>query len=134
MEKFAPLEGIHPAAMLWTQSTGILISNFGFKPICSGGAFWMYCDSSDKMLLCTHVDDFLLASSSKDIVPRFEQYYSKHHKCKFGAAGEFFGLHIVRDRDSRRIYLSQSALIDRLLEQEFAGIMCCEGLTGNYLL
>ena len=129
----APLEGTRPAAMRWTQSSSIPISNFGFKPIGSGGAFWMYCESSDKMLLCTHVDDFLLASSSEDIALRFEQYYSKHHKCKFGAAGEFVGLHIVRDRDSRRIYLSQSALIDRLLEQEFAGIMRREGLTGNDL-
>ena len=73
MDLCAPLEGTCPAAMQRTQSSGIPISNFGFTPIGSWGVFWMYCEFSDKMLLCTHVDDFLLASSSEDIALHFEQ-------------------------------------------------------------
>jgi hypothetical protein len=38
----APLEGNRPAAMRWTQSSSIPIRSFGFVPIDSGGAFWMY--------------------------------------------------------------------------------------------
>ena len=48
-------------------------------------------------------------------------------------AREYVGLHIIRDRQARRIYLSQAMLIDRLLEKEFSGIMTREGLTGNDL-
>ena len=70
----APLEGTYPAAMQWTQSSGIPISNFGFTPNGSGGVFWMYCESPDKMLLCSHVDDFLLAVSSEGIAHHFEKY------------------------------------------------------------
>ena len=123
MKLCAPLEGTCPVAMQWTQSSGIPISNFGFSPIGSGGAFGMYCEPPDKMLLYSDVDDFLLAASSEGIAHHFEKYCSKHHKCHFGLAEEFVGIHIVLDC-CHSIYLSQSALIDRLLGQEFAGIIC----------
>ena len=84
------------------------------------------------MLLYSDVDDFLLAASSEGIAHHFEKYCSKHHKCHFGLAEEFVGFYIVLDC-GHSIYLSQSALIDRLLEQEFAGITCSEGVSGNTL-
>ena len=119
-----PLEGTRPAAMRWTQSSGIPIQSFGFVPIGSGGAFWMYHHPPDDMLLCTHVDDFLLAASSLSLARRFHTHYSLHHDCKFFIAGTFVGIDIIRDRDARKMYLSQATLIDRLFEQEFGGIMC----------
>ena len=42
-------------------------------------------------------------------------------------------MYIIRDRDARKIYLTQALLINHLLETEFAGIMQREGLTGNDL-
>ena len=129
----APLEGTRPAAMRWTQSSSIPIQSFGFVPIGSGGAFWMYHHTPDDMLLCTHVDDFLLAASSLCLARRFHAHYSLHHDCKFFIAGTFVGIDIIRDRDARKMYLSQATLIDRLLEQEFEGIMCREQLTSNDL-
>ncbi len=60
----APLGGTRPAAMRWTQSSSIPIRSFGFVPVGSGGAFWMYNHPPDVLLLCAHVDDFLLAASS----------------------------------------------------------------------
>jgi hypothetical protein len=129
----APLEGTRPAAMRWTQTSGIPIQSFGFVPIGSGGAFWMYNRPPDVMLLCTHVDDFLLAASTLALAERFHAHYRLHHLCKFGLAATFVGIDIIRDRSARRIYLSQATLIDRLLEQEFAGIMRRENLTGNDL-
>ena len=129
----APLEGTRPAAMRWTQSSSIPIRSFGFVPIGSGGAFWMYHNPPDEMFLCTHVDDFLLAATSLSLAKRFHAHYSLHHDCKFFIAGTFVGMDIIRDRDARRMYLSQAALIDRLLEQEFEGIMSRENLTGNDL-
>ena len=60
----APLEGTRPAAMRWTQSSSIPIRSFGFVPIGSGGAFWMYYHPPDEMYLCTHVDDFLLSATT----------------------------------------------------------------------
>jgi hypothetical protein len=64
---------------------------------------------------------------------RFCDHYRGHHKCKFGIAATFVGIDITRDRSTHRIYLSHTTLVDRLLEQEFAGIMRREKLTGNDL-
>ncbi len=47
--------------------------------------------------------------------------------------GSFVGIDILWGRDACKMYLSQAALIDRLLEQEFAGIMHSDNLTSNYL-
>ncbi len=87
----------------------------------------------DILLLCTHVDDFLLAASSRVLAVRFYDHYRGHHKCEFGIAATFVGIDISRDRSTPRIYLSQTSLVDRLLEQEFAGIIRREKLTGNDL-
>ena len=131
----APLEGTRPAAMRWYQSSAQPITGFGFSPIGSGGALWLYQnkETDDQMLLGTHVDDFLLAASSLILAQSFALYFGKRFKCKMSVAHEFVGLHIIRDRLARRIYLSQALLLDRLLEKEFMGIMSREGLTGNDL-
>ena len=129
----APLEGTSPAAMRWTQSSSIPIRSFGFVPIGSGGAFWMYYHPPDEMYLCTHVDDFLLSATTTPLARRFYAHYALSFDCKFFLASTFVGLEILRDRDARKIYLSQTALIDRLLEQEFEGIMRRENLTRDDL-
>jgi hypothetical protein len=129
----APLEGTRPAAMRWTQSSSIPIQSLGFVPIGSGSAFWMYHHPPDDMLLCTHVDDFLLAATSVSLALRFYTHYSLHHDCKFFIAVTFVGIDIIRDRYARKHYLSQATLIDRLLEQEFEGIMRRENLDLRFL-
>jgi hypothetical protein len=88
----APLQGIGPAAMCWMQSSSIPIQNFGFVPIGSGGAFWMYNHPPDEMLLCTHVNDFLLSATSLSLARRFYAHYSLCHDGKFFTAGTFVGL------------------------------------------
>jgi len=129
----APLEGTRPAAMRWTQSSSIPIRRLGFVPIGSGGAFWMYYHPPDEMYLCTHVDDFLLSATTTPLAQRFHAHYALSYACKFFLARTFVGLDILRDRDARKMFLSQTALIDRLLEQEFEGIMRRENLTRNDL-
>ena len=93
----APLQETCPVIMLWAQSSVIPISIFGLKPICSGSALWIYCDSPDKLLVYTHVNNFLLATSSDGITPHFQRYYSMYRKCKYGLAGGFVGVRIVLD-------------------------------------
>jgi hypothetical protein len=86
----APLEGTRPAAMRWTQSSSIPIQRFGFVPTGSGGAFWMYNNPPDEMPLCTHVDDFILSSTSLSLARQFYAHYSLSHDDKFFNAGAFF--------------------------------------------
>ncbi len=47
--------------------------------------------------------------------------------------GTFVRIDIPRDRDASKMCLSQAALIDRLLEQEFLGILRRENLTSSLL-
>jgi hypothetical protein len=129
----APLEGTRPAAIRWTQSSNIPIKSFEFAPIGSGVSFWMYSKPSDEMLLCPHVDEFLLSTTTLALTLCSYDHYSRHCACKFFVAGTFDGLDIVRDCDASKMYLSQAALIDILLEQEFSGIMSSEHLTSHDL-
>ncbi len=52
---------------------------------------------------------------------------------KFFLASTIVGIDIVRNRDARTMYLSLTALIDRLHEPESDGITHRENLTRNYL-
>ena len=54
----AQLEGTRPAAMRWYQSSAQPITGFGFSPIGSGDALWLYQnkETDDQMLLGTHCD------------------------------------------------------------------------------
>jgi hypothetical protein len=79
----APLESTCTAAMCWTQSSSIPVQSFGFVSIGSGGAFWMHHHPLDDMLLCTYVNDFLLAASSLCLAQRSHHHYSLHYDCNF---------------------------------------------------
>ncbi len=80
---YAPLEGTRPAAMRWTQSSSIPILSFGFVPVGSGDAFRMYNHPPDEMLLCPHVNVFLLSATSLSLARRFYAHYSLARDCKF---------------------------------------------------
>ena len=129
----APLESSCLAAMCWTESSSIPIQSCGFVPIRSGSVFWMYHPLLEKMLLCTHVDDFPLAAFSLCLAQRFHAHYSLHCDCKFFITRTCVGIDIILDLDASKMYLSQATLINCLLEQELGGIMCHEHLTSTDL-
>jgi hypothetical protein len=58
----------------------------------------MYNHPPDEMLLCTHVDDFLLSATTLSLARRFYSHYSLSHDCKFVIARNFVGVDILRDR------------------------------------
>ena len=83
------------------------------------------------MTMNTHVDDFLVSVKPASFFFEFCKYYSQFFASTYGVASEFVGLHIVRDRARRRIYIDQTLLIERILDQHYDGIMEREGLKGD---
>ena len=93
----------------------------------------MYHHPPDDLLLCTHVDDFLLTATSASLALHFHTHYSLHHDCTFFIAGTSVSIDSIWDCDASTLFLSWVTLIDRLLEQEFEGIMRRENLASNDL-
>ncbi len=91
----------------------------------------MYHHPLDDMLLCTYVNDFLLAASSLYLAQRSHHHFSLQYDCKFFTARTCVGIDIILDLDASKMYLSQATLNNRLLEQKLGGIMCSEQLTSN---
>ncbi len=105
--------------MRWHQSSTEPMTSFEFVPISSCGALWLYYrPPNDQMLLGTNVDDFLLSSTSTSLANSFALHFGGRFTCKMTIAREYIGLHIIRDLQARRIYMSQAMLIDRLLDKE----------------
>ena len=71
------------------------------------------------MLPGTHVDDFLLASTSLMLAQAFALYFGKQFTCKMSIASESVVLHIIRDLLARLLYLAQALLLDWLLGKDF---------------
>jgi hypothetical protein len=82
---------------------------------------------------CSHVDDFCYHLLARHWLTQFALHFGTRFTCKMTIDREFVGLHIKRDLQARRIYLSQAMLIDSLLDKKSSGFMTCECLTGNDL-
>ncbi len=101
----------------------------------------MYHHPPDHMLLCTHVDDFRLASSIlclAQLIIDCIMIFILIIACIMIANSLLLELLLVLTLSGivmpvKCMYLSQATLIDRLLEQEFARIMCREHLTSTDL-
>ena len=133
-----PLEGTRPSAMRWHQSMTAVLKAFGFLPIGSNQTFWKFQRAllhdpakSEELLLCTHVDDAAVGATSDSLFQEFVAFFSAHFQCKWSILRDIIGLHVIRNIATRKIYLSQEALTDRLLEQESPGLLRRQGLTGN---
>ena len=134
------LEGTRSASKCWQVTSSKVITDFGFTPLGPDGTLWKF-DRTDvlddgtathcTMTMNTHVDDFLVSVKPASFFCEFCKYYSQFFASTYGVASEFVGLHIVRDRERRRIYIDQTLLIERILDQHYDGIMEREGLKGN---
>ena len=64
------------------------------------------------------MDDLLIAGNERPIVDQVKDEFKHRFKMKdLGAASEFLGIQIYRDRPNRKLHITQSSYIDKILER-----------------
>lgn len=110
------LYGLRKSPHYWFMEIRPVMLELGFVPF--GSDTCLFRQKDDGTLLLLYVDDMLISAPTKAIIHRHASELGKRYKLKeLGEAGRFLGLDIVRDRKNRKIYLSQEAFVDKILEK-----------------
>ena len=106
------LYGLKQSAREWEHFLRQELAKLGLKPLKIDQSIYI----KEGLILVTHVDDFLVFSSSRQ---QIREVYNNLNKViilnDLGPAKTFLGIEITRDRPNRSIYLKQEAYTAKIL-------------------
>ena len=112
------LYGMKQASRIWNLTFHRTMERIGFKRLVNEWCVYRRHTTTGTTIFAVHVDDIISISSSPDENELFKTELRSHWDISdLGSAKFALGISIVCDRPSHRIYLSQSALIDRIVDQ-----------------
>ena len=112
------LYGMKQGGLIWNRTLNEAMLSWGFIRLKSEHCIYYRRNHTGILLVAVHVDDFFTVGSSKAVISDFKtQIKTKWQVSELGDARFCLGIGITRDRDTRTIALSQTALIDRIVSQ-----------------
>jgi Reverse transcriptase (RNA-dependent DNA polymerase)/GAG-pre-integrase domain len=111
------LYGIKQGPRIWSQKLHAALASIGFQRLESDHSVFIYERDGVKMVVPVHVDDLVLASSSKSAIAKVKDDLRARFKIhEQGPTSFLLGVKLERDRKNRMILLSQPAYIDSILQ------------------
>ena len=78
--------------------------------------YYKFLSSDDGIYLLIYVDDMLIACKQKEEIEKLKVELNTEFEMKdLGAATKILGMQIIKDRDSKTLYLSQSDYVNKVL-------------------
>jgi hypothetical protein len=111
------LYGIKQGGRLWNKHMDSWMKAIGFTQLSVEHCIYYRKRESGTIFAAVHVDDFTVAASSVQEEQRFEEELGAEWQISRADASFIVGWAIRRDREKRTVYLSQKALIDRVLAE-----------------
>jgi hypothetical protein len=112
------LYGMKQSGRIWNKTMHKAMLDWGFKRLHADPCVYYRVSSLGIVLSAVHVDDFLIVSSTPDASRAFkEELKSLWTISDLGEARFCVGIAISRNRADRTISISQTALIDRIIQQ-----------------
>lgn len=112
------LYGMKQGGLVWNRTMNQAMLSWGFTRLkCEHCIYYCHTDLG-VLLVAIHVDDFFTIGSSKAVITDFKsQLRIKWTVSDLGPPRFCLGIALERDRAMRTISLSQTALIDRVVQQ-----------------
>jgi hypothetical protein len=112
------LYGIKQGGLVWNRTMNEAMLSWGFKRLKCERCIYNRRTDAGILLVAVHVDDFLTVGSTKNAINTFkDELRTKWTVSDLGEARFCLGIALDRDRSTRTIRLSQTALIDRIIHQ-----------------
>ena len=111
------LYGMKQGGRLWNKHMDARMKTIGFTQLSVEHCIYYRKRESGVVFAAVIVDDFTVAASSAEEELRFEEELRKEWQISRGEANFIVGWAIRRDRARRTVYLSQKALIDRIITE-----------------
>jgi hypothetical protein len=111
------LYGIKQGPRLWSQKLHTALSEIGFHRLECDHSVFVYERDGVKIVVPVHVDDLVLASTSKNAIEMVKTELRTRFKIRDqGATSFILGVQLERDRKRPTIHLSQPTYIQSILE------------------
>jgi len=105
---YKSLYGLKQSPHLWSEKLAEVLEKMGFKRIYSDSSVYIYDRDGIKVIVPVFVDDITLASACKKALDKFVAELATYFKLRdLGPTSYLLGVEIKRDREKRKIQLSQ---------------------------
>ncbi|KAK9200365.1 hypothetical protein WN944_015562 [Citrus x changshan-huyou] len=111
------LYGLKQAPRCWYKRFDSFIMSLGYNKLSSDHcAYYKRFEDNDFIILLLYVDDMLVAGPNKDQVQELKAQLAREFEMKdLGPANKILGMQIHRDRNNRKIWLSQKNYLKKIL-------------------
>ena len=118
MKLMKSIYGMKQASRVWNRTFDKTVKSWGFERLACEWCVYRRHSPTGTVIFVVHVDDIISAASSPSENERFKaQLKGKWDISDLGPAKFSLGIAITRDLTANTISISQTALIDRVVEQ-----------------
>ncbi|KAH9725713.1 hypothetical protein KPL70_007982 [Citrus sinensis] len=113
------LYGFKQAPRCWYKRLDSFIMSLGYNRLSSDHcAYYKRFEDNDFIILLLYVDDMLIAGPNKDRIQELKAQLAREFEMKdLGPANKILGMQIHRDRNNRKIWLSQKNYLKKILRR-----------------
>ncbi|CAI7838989.1 unnamed protein product [Closterium sp. NIES-54] len=114
-----PVYGLHQAPREWHDTLRTTLAALGFAPSTADPSLFLRTDTSlQPFYILVYVDDLVFATADTVGLAHVKSELQKRHTCTdLGELRSYLGLQITRDRAQRTITLTQSHMVQQVLQR-----------------
>ncbi|CAI7924826.1 unnamed protein product [Closterium sp. NIES-54] len=114
-----PVYGLRQAPRQWHDTLRTTLAALGFAPSTAEPSLFLRTDTSlPPFYILVYVDDLVFATADTAGLAHVKSELQKRHKCTdLGELRSYLGLQITRDRARRTITLTQSHMVQQVLQR-----------------
>ncbi|CAI7877411.1 unnamed protein product [Closterium sp. NIES-53] len=113
-----PVYGLHQAPREWHDTLRTTLAALGFAPSTADPSLFLRTDTSlPPFYVVVYVDDLVFATADTEALALVKSELQKRHTCTdLGELRSYLGLQITQDRARRTITLTQSHMVQQVLQ------------------
>ncbi|CAI7865507.1 unnamed protein product, partial [Closterium sp. NIES-53] len=113
-----PVYGLRQAPREWHDTLRTTLATLGFAPSTADPSLFLRTDATlSPFYILVYVDDLVFATADTEALAHVKSELQKRHTCTdLGELTSYLGLRITRDRAQRTITLTQSHMVQQVLQ------------------
>ncbi|CAI7852285.1 unnamed protein product, partial [Closterium sp. NIES-54] len=114
-----PVYGLRQAPREWHVTLRTTLDSLGFAPSTADPSLFLRTDTTlPPFYVLVYVDDLIFATADTEALAHVKSELQKRHTCRdLGELTSYLGLRITRDRAQRTITLTQSHMVQQVLQR-----------------
>ncbi|CAI7917832.1 unnamed protein product, partial [Closterium sp. NIES-53] len=114
-----PVYGLRQAPREWHDTLRTTLASLGFAPSTTDPSLFLRTDATlPPFYILVYVDDLVFATADTEALALVKSELQKRHTCTdLGELTSYLGLRITRDRAQRTITLTQSHMVQQVLQR-----------------